>query len=241
MDSFTLPSSEQRVANTQVLTAGTVVLFRPIAPAAVQPPSYHIVKRALDIVISALALLLSAPLMAVIAVVIRFGSPGPALFRQCRVGKDGRLFTFYKFRTMWADARARFPELYAYQYSEQEIGTMYFKQPEDPRLTPFGRWLRTTSLDELPNFINVLFGQMTLVGPRPEIPQMLPYYIGPQLTKFSVTPGLTGLAQISGRAILRFQETIRVDLDYCQQRSLRFDLWILLMTVKSIVLRSGAF
>jgi lipopolysaccharide/colanic/teichoic acid biosynthesis glycosyltransferase len=241
MDSFTLPSSEQRVGDTHGLTAGTVVILRPIAPAADQPTSYQIVKRALDIVISALALLLTFPVMAVIAVLIRVGSPGPALFRQCRVGKDGQLFTFYKFRTMWADARERFPELYVYQYSEQEISTMYFKQPEDPRLTPFGRWLRTTSLDELPNFINVLFGQMTLVGPRPEIPQMLPYYTDAQLTKFSVTPGLTGLAQISGRASLRFQETIAVDLDYCRQRSLSFDLWIFLMTVKSIVLRSGAF
>jgi lipopolysaccharide/colanic/teichoic acid biosynthesis glycosyltransferase len=241
MDSFTLPSSEQRVSNAEVLNAGTVVFFRPIAPALAQPVSYYVIKRALDIVISAIALLLAAPLMVVIAVVIRVGSPGPALFRQYRVGKDGRLFTFYKFRTMWADARERFPELYTYQYSKQEISTMYFKQPEDPRLTSFGRWLRTTSLDELPNFINVLFGQMTLVGPRPEIPQMLPYYTEPQLTKFSVTPGLTGLAQISGRAILRFQETIGVDLDYCRQRSLRFDLWIFVMTAKSIVLRSGAF
>ncbi|HEU5103366.1 MAG TPA: sugar transferase [Roseiflexaceae bacterium] len=241
MDSFTLPSPEQRVGKPQALRAGALVLFRPIAPAAAQPASYQIAKRALDIAISALGLLLSLPLMLVIAVVIRCGSPGPALFRQCRVGKDGRLFTFYKFRTMWADARERFPELYAYRYSEQEIGTLYFKQPDDPRLTPFGRWLRTTSLDELPNFINVLLGQMTLVGPRPEIPQMLPYYTDAQLTKFSVTPGLTGLAQISGRASLRFQETIAADLAYCRQRSLRFDLWIFVMTIKSIVLRSGAF
>ena len=241
MDSFTLPSSEQRVGNAPGLTAGTLVLRRPLTPAPALPASYYVVKRAVDIVISALALLLDLPLMLVIAVIIRLNSPGPALFRQCRVGKDGRLFTFYKFRTMWVDARERFPELYAYQYSEHEIGTMYFKQPEDPRLTPFGRWLRTTSLDELPNFINVLLGQMTLVGPRPEIPQMLPYYSEAQLTKFAVTPGLTGLAQISGRAILRFQETITADLEYCRQRSLRFDLWIFLMTIKSIVLRSGAF
>jgi lipopolysaccharide/colanic/teichoic acid biosynthesis glycosyltransferase len=241
MESFTLPSSEQRVGNAQALTAGKVVLARPIAPAAAQPRSYEIAKRALDILLSAMALLLAFPVMLVLVIVIRLGSPGPALFRQCRVGKDGRLFTFYKFRTMWADARERFPQLYTYQYSEQEIGSMYFKQPDDPRLTPFGRWLRTTSLDELPNFINVLLGQMTLVGPRPEIPQMLPYYTEAQLTKFSVTPGLTGLAQISGRASLRFQETIVIDLDYCRQRSLRFDLWIFAMTVKSILLRSGAF
>ena len=241
MDSFTLPSSEQRVGNAQALTAGTLVLRRPIAPAPAQPASYYIAKRTFDIAISTLALLLALPVMLVLAAIIRLNSPGPALFRQCRVGKGGRLFTFYKFRTMWVDARERFPELYAYHYSEQEIGSMYFKQPEDPRLTPFGRWLRTTSLDELPNFINVLLGQMTLVGPRPEIPQMLPYYSETQLTKFAVTPGLTGLAQISGRAILRFQETITADLEYCRQRSLRFDLWIFLMTIKSIVLRSGAF
>jgi lipopolysaccharide/colanic/teichoic acid biosynthesis glycosyltransferase len=229
------------VGNTQAQTAGSLVLHRPIAPAPALPASYYLVKRALDIVISLLALLLALPVMLALAALIRLNSPGPALFRQCRVGKDGRLFTFYKFRTMWVDARERFPELYAYRYSEHEIGTMYFKQPDDPRLTSFGRWLRTTSLDELPNFVNVLFGQMTLVGPRPEIPQMLPYYGEAQLMKFAVTPGLTGLAQISGRAVLRFQETIAADLEYCRRRSLRFDLWIFVMTIKSIVLRSGAF
>jgi lipopolysaccharide/colanic/teichoic acid biosynthesis glycosyltransferase len=229
------------VGNAQALTAGMLALRRPIAPPPALPTSYYLVKRALDIAISALALLLALPVMLALAAIIRLNSPGPALFRQCRVGKDGRLFTFYKFRTMWVDARERFPELYAYRYSEHEIGTMYFKQPDDPRLTSFGRWLRTTSLDELPNFVNVLFGQMTLVGPRPEIPQMLPYYSEAQLMKFAVTPGLTGLAQISGRAVLRFQETIAADLEYCRRRSLRFDVWIFVMTIKSIVLRSGAF
>jgi lipopolysaccharide/colanic/teichoic acid biosynthesis glycosyltransferase len=241
MDSFSLRSPEPLAGNTPALRSGVVALLRPVTRAPAQPATYEIVRRALDIVVGALALLLALPIILTIWLLIRLDSSGPALFRQLRVGQDGRLFTFYKFRTMWVDARERFPQLYAYQYSDQEIRTLYFKLPNDPRLTPFGRWLRTTSLDELPNFINVLLGQMTLVGPRPEIPQMLPYYTEAQLMKFSIKPGLTGLAQISGRAALRFQETIAVDLDYCRRRSLRFDLWIFLMTLKSIVVRSGAF
>ena len=111
-------------------------------------------------------------------------------------------------------AAQRFPHLYAYDYSDDELPTLYFKLADDPRLTRFGRHLRRTSLDELPNFINMLKGEMTLVGPRPEIPQMVRYYQPDQLAKFSVHPGLTGLAQMSGRNILRFEQTIALDLEY---------------------------
>jgi lipopolysaccharide/colanic/teichoic acid biosynthesis glycosyltransferase len=142
---------------------------------------------------------------------------------------------------MRVDARERFPELYAYSYTEAEISNMYFKVLDDPRLTRFGAHLRKTSLDELPNFVNVLLGDMTLVGPRPELPEMLPYYTEQQLMKFSVKPGATGLAQVTGRAVLRFQQTIVSDLEYCARRSLWFDLQILVRTLKTIVQRVGAF
>jgi lipopolysaccharide/colanic/teichoic acid biosynthesis glycosyltransferase len=199
------------------------------------------VRRAADIMLSAVVLCLAAPLLGLIAALIRLDSPGPALFRQLRVGQHGRLFTFFKFRTMYVDARERFPELYAYRYSEAQLGDLYFKLPDDPRLTRVGRWLRKSTLDELPNFVNVLLGHMALVGPRPEIPEMVGYYRTDQLQKFAYKPGVTGLAQISGRARLRFRETIECDLQYCRRRSLSVDLWILVMTIKAVVLQVGAF
>lgn len=202
---------------------------------------YYATKRALDLVVGTIGLVFSLPVMLVLGVIIRLDSPGPIVFRQYRVGQDGRLFTFYKFRTMWVDARERFPELYRYQYSDDEIRTMYFKVLDDPRLTRFGSHLRRTSLDELPNLFNVLRGEMTLVGPRPELPEMVRYYRDDQLMKFSVRPGVTGLAQVSGRAVLPFQETIRADLEYCRRRSFWFDLTILVRTIHTCALRIGAF
>ena len=141
---------------------------------------------------------------------------------------------------MYVDARERFPELYRYAYDDEQMKTLVFKVKDDPRLTPQGRWLRKTSLDELPNFWNVLTGDMAFVGPRPEIPQMLPYYPGELRKKFSVRPGVTGLAQVSGRGNLTFRETAELDLQYVRQRSWRMDLYILLKSVKSVLLAVGA-
>ncbi len=196
--------------------------------------------RALDIAVSLAVLIVTSPLMLVLAILIVLDSGGPALFRQIRVGRNGELFEFYKFRTMYADAAQRFPHLYAYDYSDDELPTLYFKLADDPRLTRFGRHLRRTSLDELPNFINVLKGDMTLVGPRPEIPQMVRYYQPDQLAKFSVHPGLTGLAQMSGRNILRFEQTIALDLEYVETRSLRMDLSLLRRTPATAFQMIGA-
>ncbi len=179
--------------------------------------------------------------MLCIGIAIRVDSPGPALFRQMRVGRRGRLFKFVKFRTMHADARERFPELYEYDYTPEEIETLVFKSRGDPRITRIGEWLRRTTLDELPNFWNVLTGDMALVGPRPEIPEMLPYYRQEHLKKFSVPPGITGLAQISGRGRLRFLETAELDAQYVDTRSLLMDSRILLRTASLILRRDGAF
>lgn len=197
-------------------------------------------KRALDLVLTAVLIIATAPVVALLAIVVALDSPGPPIFRQRRVGRDGELFWFYKFRTMYTDARQRFPDLYAYDYTEADVDSMYFKLPHDPRLSRVGSWLRRTSLDELPNLLCVLKGDMSLVGPRPEIPEMVQYYRPEQLAKFSVKPGLTGLAQVSGRNVLRFQQTIACDLRYVARRSFWYDLGILVRTPLTVVLMIGA-
>jgi lipopolysaccharide/colanic/teichoic acid biosynthesis glycosyltransferase len=198
-------------------------------------------ERVFEIGFAIVALILTAPLMLVIAWIIKRDSPGPALFVQSRVGLGGKPFRFVKFRTLYADARTRFPELYRYQYSPGDLAELKFKIVDDPRVTPVGRWLRKTSLDELPNFWNVLTGDMALVGPRPEIPEMVPYYRGEMLRKFSVRPGVTGLAQVSGRGRLKFNDTVAYDLDYIERRSFAFDVRVLLKTVRMMLLGDGAF
>jgi lipopolysaccharide/colanic/teichoic acid biosynthesis glycosyltransferase len=204
------------------------------------PSAYAFAKRALDLGISVPVLILALPLFAVLALLIRLDSPGPIVFRQPRVGRGGRIFSFYKLRTMVADASVRYPELYAYRYTRQEFVEMVLKTPDDPRLTRVGRKLRKTSLDELPNLFNVLRGDMSLVGPRPELPQMVGYYTEEELSKFSVRPGVTGLWQVSGRAQLRNGQQLSNDVRYVRQRSFRFDLLILLKTVRVVLLRVGA-
>jgi lipopolysaccharide/colanic/teichoic acid biosynthesis glycosyltransferase len=193
--------------------------------------------------IAALAILIVClPFIVFFGIRIKFDSPGPAIFKQIRMGIDCSPFVFYKFRTMKHDANKLYPELYAYHYSEEKIKKLFFKKENDPRLTTYGRWLRKTSFDELPNFINVLKGDMNLVGPRPEIPEMLPYYSPEQQLKFSVKPGITGLAQINGRGHLSFQDTIKEDLAYVDNCSIILDLKILIRTaIATMITRNGAF
>jgi lipopolysaccharide/colanic/teichoic acid biosynthesis glycosyltransferase len=209
--------------------------------ASTRGKKYGRFQRAFDFTVAALVLILTSPVILAIGLIIGLDSPGPALFRQWRVGKDGKLFLFTKFRTLYVDAKERFPNLYAYQYSDEELKHLQFKVPNDPRVTRVGSWLRDSTLDELPNFWNVLTGDMALVGPRPEIPEMLPYYDQETRVKFSVKPGITGLAQISGRGRLKFLETARCDVQYVRQRSFWFDLKILLATIYKVIIRDGAF
>lgn len=204
-------------------------------------PGESLLLRSFERLFAAFALILTFPVMLAVAVLVRLDSPGPVLFRQWRVGQGGRLFRFMKFRTMWADARERFPHLYAYSYTPEDIERLHFKVPYDPRVTRVGEFLRRTTLDELPNFWNVLTGEMALVGPRPEIPEMLPYYREEHLAKFSVRPGVTGLAQISGRGRLTFLRTAELDAQYARRRTLGGDLRILLRTIWLILRRDGAF
>ncbi len=198
-------------------------------------------KRAVDLLVSTVALAITLPIIAVLSIITRLDSPGPAIFRQLRVGQNGRVFTFFKFRTMYVDAKERFPELYAYKYTPEEWEQLFYKLPEDPRLTRFGRWLRKTTLDELPNLFNVVRGDMSLVGPRPELPEYVMYYSPEQLLKFSVKSGVTGLAQVSGRGTLPVQDQIDADMEYVSKRSFWFDMSILLRTVRMVLLRHGAF
>src|SRR5206468_10922795 len=135
-----------------------------------------------------------------------------------------------KFRTMYDDARDRFPELYAYDFSDGDFTSSYYKLADDPRNTRVGRWLRRTTLDELPNLFNVLKGDLSLVGPRPELPELVRYYHPEQLMKFSVKSGITGLAQVSGRNNLTIQQQIDADLEYVRRCSFFYDLGLILRT-----------
>ena len=202
---------------------------------------YQAVKRLIDLVVAIPLAVIALPFVVLIAILIRLDSPGPVIFRQWRLGKGGKPFRFYKFRTMYVDARERFPQLYEYRYDAETVKTMRFKLMRDPRLTRVGLHLRRTSLDELPNLWNVVTGDISLVGPRPEIPEMLRYYEPWQLQKFSVKPGVSGLAQVRGRGLLTLQRTITEDVSYVQKRSLALDLKILGQTAVEVVRRQGAF
>ncbi len=177
---------------------------------------YGPAKRLLDVTSAAMALALLAPLLCVIAALVKFTSPGPVLFRQNRVGKDGHLFAMYKFRTMFCDA----PH---YAYSP--------KRGNDPHITPIGRFLRRTSLDELPQILNVLLGDMSLVGPRPEMPFIVEQYTSLHRQRLSVKPGITGLWQLSADRAFLIHENIEYDLYYIRNRSLFIDVAILLHTL----------
>jgi lipopolysaccharide/colanic/teichoic acid biosynthesis glycosyltransferase len=191
----------------------------------------YLVTRVTEITVGAGALVFTSPIMLLIAIMIRRDSPGPILFRQTRVTKGGKLFTFYKFRTLYADARERWPEMYSYEFTREDIEKYHVKRETDPRVTNVGRWLRKTTLDELPNFWNLVRGDVALVGPRPEIPEMFPYYNGDQLLKFAVRPGITGLAQTNGRGNLSFLATSDWDVQYVRTRSTWLDIKILLRTL----------
>jgi lipopolysaccharide/colanic/teichoic acid biosynthesis glycosyltransferase len=227
---------------------------------------------ALDGIVAALLIGLTAPLMLIIALLVRLDSPGPALFRQVRIGQNrrrpasnhldldqhhnglepcaqerreqdslGRLFVFYKFRTMRHDGRELYPHLYNFEQKEGTLSDLHLAMPNDPRVTRLGHFLRRTSLDELPNLFNILKGDMAFVGPRPELPDVAKYYKQWQKLKFKVKPGLTGKAQVSGRGFLSFEETIIYDVEYVLERSFWTDLRLLWKTVFVLVRGIGAF
>ena len=210
-------------------------------PVLTFPPSPHSPvalagKRALDVA-GALALALAAlPLMVGIAAVVRLVDGGPALFRQERVGRFGRTFTMWKFRSMTPDAERKRAELEALN----EVEGHAFKMERDPRITAVGHWLRRSSLDELPQLWNVLRGDMSLVGPRPPLASEVAQYERWQLRRLSVTPGLTGLWQVSGRADLPFDRWVELDLEYIDNWSLWLDVRLLVRTLPAVIRGTGA-
>jgi exopolysaccharide biosynthesis polyprenyl glycosylphosphotransferase len=195
-------------------------------------------KNLLDRVAAFLGLLALSPLLAVIAIGIRTNSPGPVFFRQRRVGHEGRTFRVWKFRTMDVDAEEQKASLKELELNESD--GMLFKIREDPRIFPFGQRLRATSLDELPQLINVLKGEMSLVGPRP-LPADDGDYLGDVRRRLLVRPGITGLWQVSGRSDLSWDESVRLDLYYVDNWSLTYDLGILWRTIWVVLRRKGAY
>ena len=196
-------------------------------------PLYEAMKRAFDILASLLALVVVSPLMLVIAIAVRLDSPGPALFRQERVGRGERRFKLMKFRTMRAGEHAR-----------GDAGKVLVDAPvaaSDPAITRLGRFLRASSLDELPQLGNILKGDLSLVGPRATIPEQTDAYNAHEKMRLSVQQGLTGLAQVRGRNALSWPERIEIDLEYVNRRSFWFDFAIILRTPWSLVSGRGIY
>ena len=194
-------------------------------------------KRVLDLVLTLVAGTLVLPLIPLIALAIRLDSPGPVLYRSIRLGRHGRPFVFYKFRSMVVGAH----ESARYVRHLNESEGPVFKSALDPRVTRVGRFLRRTSIDELPQLMNVLRGDMTLVGPRPPIPEEVEAYAPWQRLRLDVKPGLTCLWQVSGRSKLGFEEWMRLDIQYIQNMSLSTDLKILMRTIPAVLSREGAY
>jgi lipopolysaccharide/colanic/teichoic acid biosynthesis glycosyltransferase len=189
-------------------------------------PAGRAVKRAIDVGAAAAALALGWPVLAALAILVRLGSPGPALFRQERAGRGMKPFTMYKFRTMRADAEA---------FDESPRGE------NDPRLTRLGRWLRETSLDELPQLWNILKGDMSMVGPRPLYMSQAREFTERERRRLEVRPGLTGLAQVQGRGEIPHQEKLEIDVRYVEQASLALDLKILWRSFGRLLVRKDVY
>lgn len=186
-----------------------------------------VIKRVVDLITSLLSLILLSPLFAIVALAIKLDSPGPVIFRQQRLGKGGEPFTIFKFRTMVDGA--------------ERVGLGLMTAENDPRITRVGRFLRRTSLDELPQLINVLRGEMSLVGPRPAPTSHAEQYTGRDILRLSVRPGITGWAQVNGRNELTWDERIRLDIEYVENWSLWWDFKILWMTLMTVVSSRGVY
>lgn len=229
-----LATVECRIEPQQV--GGCALLH--LSPARLEVPSL-LVKRVFDLVVASLALLAFAPVMVGIALAITFDSPGPIFFRQRRVGLGGRTFTIWKFRSMFADSEHRRQDLAALNaYGDARL----FKLHRDPRITRVGRFLRRSSLDELPQLFNVLLGDMSLVGPRPPLPSEVDTYEPHHYERLTVVPGITGPWQVGGRNLITdFEKVVRMERAYIQSWSLLLDAKILLRTVKVVLTGEGAY
>ena len=193
------------------------------------------IQRAFDIVVASVALVVAAPLMVVVAVAVRVTSRGPVIFRQTRIGRHGEPFECMKFRTMRTDAQARLAALLLEDEEARAAFEKDFKLLADPRITRPGRLLRRSSLDELPQLLNVLRGEMSIVGPRPVVPEELGRYGSYAQIVLQVRPGMTGAWQVNGRNTTSYEQRVRLDQDYALNRSLRGDINILCRTVRCVI------
>ena len=218
-----------------------VLYDRPMKAAAIQATKierrpYDVAKRFFDIVLSLCGLVILSPLFLITAVAIRLDSKGPAFYSQKRIGKNGKPFKMYKFRSMCVDAEQQLERLAA--LNERDGPT--FKITHDPRVTRVGRFIRKTCIDELPQLINILRGEMSLVGPRPPLPNEVAVYTPYQMRRLGVTPGLTCFWQATKGEDTTFEEWVEMDLIYIRERSLKTDIKILFLTVRVVLLGKGS-
>ncbi|HBM81704.1 MAG: exopolysaccharide biosynthesis polyprenyl glycosylphosphotransferase [Clostridiales bacterium] len=195
------------------------------------------IKRLFDFFASLILFIILLPVMIVISILIKAESEGPVIFRQKRIGYMGRPFTIFKFRTMVNNAE----NLFRLNVDKENLGSLVFQDKDDPRITKIGGFLRRTSLDELPQLVNVLIGNMTLVGPRPEIPAVADLYNDKQKLRLYIKPGVTGLAQVSGRGEIELDKTIEFDLEYIMNFSIWLDVEILFRTIRTVFKKEGAY
>ena len=199
--------------------------------------TYDFFKRVLDLVVGCVILVLLVPVIPAIAIMIKLDSPGPVFFKQDRVGRFGRVFKFYKFRSMYRGAETQRGKVETLNEQEGPV----FKIRRDPRVTPVGNFLRRSSLDEIPQIFNVLKGEMSLVGPRPHLPHEVEQYEAWHRKRLEVKPGITCLWQMSGRSHIGFDEWMRLDIEYLKRRSWWTDVAILLETIPAVMARRGAY
>lgn len=199
---------------------------------------YEALKRIVDILCGALGLLFLAPILLFVALRIKWEDPScSVIFRQERIGRNEVPFTMYKFRSMCPDAESQLADI----LDKNEIEGAMFKIQEDPRVTPFGKFIRKTSLDELPQLVNVLKGEMSLIGPRPPLPREVREYTPYDKQRLLVKPGCSGLWQVSGRNQVSFKEMVALDLAYIHQRSLLYDFKLMVKTVKAMIVPKGSY
>ena len=211
--------------------------LRLIAAVPVKEALYLFFKRFFDIFLSLLTIIVLFPFFLIIALAIKIDSPGPVIYSQKRVGKNGKQFIFYKFRSMCQDADKKLAAL----KDKNEADGPVFKIAEDPRVTKVGKFIRKNSIDEFPQLINIIKGDMSIVGPRPPLPSEVEQYTSQQIHRLDVKPGLTCYWQISGRSNVSFQRWMELDLKYIKERSLWTDLKIIVKTVPAVLNERGAY
>ncbi|PAF23544.1 multidrug MFS transporter [Terribacillus saccharophilus] len=225
-----MAESKQQQQMYKAVETNTVVIS--------EKKAYLITKRTIDIILSLIGIILLLPVLLLIAIFIKLeDKKGSIIFRQERVGIHGKPFYMYKFRSMVSNAEELLKDL----IEQNEASGPLFKMKEDPRVTRIGRFLRKTSLDELPQLINVIKGEMSLVGPRPALPKEVETYTSFERQRLEVTPGLTCFWQVEGRSNIGFEEQIQLDLKYIEKRSFKTDIFLIIRTIKVLFGSNGAF